>query len=471
MTRKIISLLILCGGGALLLAPALPAQSGAGSTASTPSLPDDTLYRYLTQPQRDQWDAAKQSISDANDKIQNGNFLLSRQLDPTSSIDTGVAQAHIDGKKMVTDGNAAIKAANKILAALRIQALANYNNVHQAAQAEAGAIYSTATTQWPDAAQDMSDKVLNALWTQGYQRIYLAGIYAYATPKYALKADLTSRVSQNLASTDADKKTFVANHDWTFHLGQDGSSLIIDYPDRAAVQQGGVKAAMIVGELLVEPVTGYAAYSLRAVDLSNWHIVANETRMLSVEPTLGKLLGLPAYRVPSMRILPAAAAPALAANATAAPAAAPTGSSGSVTVSLQDPNGIFLGFKQAARPYIFRVADGTNTIENRFATLAFKAYLSSQTSLIVTDYDFLRLALTPESGVDLTSPGAGAANVAWLLGNVADFSSPTLDLVLQAENLASKADVNVGKIEIQRTLPKLSAPSVEDLKAGGYSIN
>ena len=78
------------------------------------------------------------------------------------------------------------------------------------------------------------------------------------------------------------------------------------------------------------------------------------------------------------------------------------------------------------------------------------------------------MALPKDDGVDATASPADV-NTAWLLPNVPDLNVASIDLdALTAQDLNKNASVKIGKITIQRTLPKLSLPSAQELRAAGY---
>ena len=140
-----------------------------------------------------------------------------------------------------------------------------------------------------------------------------------------------------------------------------------------------------------------------------------------------------------------------------------------INVNLQDPNDVLAAFKTPA--YVFRLATSghATTLENRFAALMVKSYfLDQQPNVAISDQDFLSMALPKDDGVDATASPADV-NTAWLLPNVPDLNVASIDLdALTAQDLNKNASVKIGKITIQRTLPKLSLPSAQELRAAGY---
>jgi hypothetical protein len=199
--------------------------------------------------------------------------------------------------------------------------------------------------------------------------------------------------------------------------------------------------------------------------------------MLSVEPTMGNLLGLPAFRVLAHREAPPAPTPAADAAAgdqsaatAATPAPAPAAPAPAIIVNLQDPNDTLASFKNSS--YVFRLATTghANRLENRFAALLVKSYFHDlQPDIAISDQDFLALALPADSDAAASASPADV-NTAWVLPNVSDLNVPTIELdALTARDLSKDASVKIGKITIERALPKLKLPSAAELRAGGYT--
>jgi hypothetical protein len=175
-----------------------------------------------------------------------------------------------------------------------------------------------------------------------------------------------------------------------------------------------------------------------------------------VDPSLGKLLGLPIYKSMSGRILPTVESKA------ADPVTV-------ITVNLQDPNDVMAEAKKAT--YAFRV--GTeghpDTLENRFGILLVKSYLSDQQKdLGLSDQDFLTMVLSPENPGDLSASPADVG-AEWLLPDVSEFDASMELNSLKLHVLGNSAQHDVGKVTIERVLPRLSDPSADDLRAGGYT--
>jgi len=468
MMRKYIILALAGCCGWPLITQAAQTTSAA---VATPPISDTETLRYLSPAERTQWEEAAKQIIDGTGQVNDGKFYQSRTEDPNDVVKLDIADTHKKGDAMVKAGTALIKAGKAAEDKLRKIAMDKRDAAHQQAAATAAASFSAPTIQWPEAIQSLSEKLLGQLSDEKYTRLYFGGVYAFDEPKYAsqpgladqLRDQLRDQAKNALSSTPADH----------FTLGEDSGKLIIDYSARSSDAQSGVKAALIIGELLYETRNGYAAFSLRAIDLSNLHIVANQLVMLSVEPTMAKLLGLPAFRVMASRVAPASAEKAVAAATTDTKAAdkpvdAPALAT-AINVNLQDPNDVLAAFKTPA--YVFRLATSghATTLENRFAALMVKSYfLDQQPNVAISDQDFLSMALPKDDGVDATASPADV-NTAWLLPNVPDLNVASIDLdALTAQDLNKNASVKIGKITIQRTLPKLSLPSAQELRAAGY---
>jgi hypothetical protein len=461
----------LCG----LSLPAIPmlAQSAATppSAAAAPVLTDAEVPRYLTFAQHTQWDAAEKQVTDGQSMIDNGNWLLSRVQSKDDKVDSGIKEAHQAGQTQVTDGNAMLTQGQKALDALR--QIAQKSSVTAQAVAAAGKLQLVLpVAQWPDVFQHMSGDLLKSLWAANYTQIYLDDIYSFEKTQYVSKPALTEQVREALVLADGNHSTLIPQATASIKVTHLGDNLVIDFPNRSSTTPS--QSAVVVGEI-IETANGYAYFSLRAVDLATGKILHNELAVLSVEPTLGKALGLVAYQVPAERVVPATA-PAVPATpvvnplvpATPAPAVADTGSA---TITLLDNNGILATFKAAPHPYTFRTdSDGANnTQENRLALLFLKSILTEKSSLTVTDYDFLAEALPADNPADRLVSPAGV-NASWTLSNVHDLNSPTTVLLLKARNLASSNEVSVGKFVIATALKPLTPPSPDQLMAAGYQL-
>jgi hypothetical protein len=464
----------LCG----LTLPALPvlAQSAAApaKAPAAPVLTDAEVPRYLTFAQHIQWDAAQKQVTDGQSMIDNGNWLLGRTQAKDDTVDSGIKEAHAAGQTQVTDGTAMLAQGQQALDALR--QIAQKASVVAQAVAAAGKLQLVLpVAQWPDVYQRMSGDLMKSLWAAGYTQIYLDDVYSFEKTQYVSKPALTEQVREALVLADGNRSTLVPQAAASIKVTHLGDNLVIDFPDRSSTTQS--QSAVVVGEM-IETANGYAYFSLRAVDLASGKILHNELALLSVEPTLGKALGLVAYQVPAERVVPAAtpvvpagpATPAVNPLVPAAPAPA-VADTGSATITLLDNNGILATFKAAPHPYTFRAdSDGTNnTLENRLALLFLKSLLTEKSSLTVTDYDFLAEALPADNPADRLASPAGV-NASWTLTNAHDLNSPTTVLMLKARNLASSNEVSVGKFVIATALKPLTPPSPDQLMAAGYQL-
>jgi len=450
------TLAILCGTAATTLAATPATAAASGTAAKVPIIADKDALRFLTPAQQDQWNHDVLQISDANAKIASGKRLQAIKEDPAAAIKVDVNAQHTKGAADVKEGQAMIKLANVEMDKLRVIAAAKRDAVNHGAAATDAAVLSVATAQWPDVAATMCEKLMSALWDQGYKHIYFADVYAFQEPAYVTKPDLAEQVRQQMAKLDKGKNTFTAQHDWSFKLATDNGKLFVSFPDRAYLQQGNTKAAVILGEVIYESHDGYAAVDLRAVDLASMHIVANQIMMLSVEPSLGKQLGLAIFKSMSKRIPPTPETKG------AEPVTA-------LSVKLQDPNDLMSGAKKASYAFAFGSLGHADTLENRFGILLAKSYFRDQQKDInISDQDFLVQVLPPEKPGDLAAP-ATDVGAQWMLPNIADLG-PSMELnSLKLRLLGSSTDRDVGKLTITRDLPKLSDPSAEDLRLGGYT--
>ena len=473
MIRKYLTLVL---AGCCLWTIGGPAtQAATVASSAAPNISDAETVRYLTQAEATQWNEAAQQIKDGEGKVSDGKFFQTRTEDPNDVVKLDIAATHKKGDTMVKDGTALIKTGKATQDKLRKAAIDRRDAAHAQAAATAAASFNATIAQWPEAISGMSGNVLGQLWDKKYTRIYFGGVYAFEEPKYAAKPDLSAQILSQLTKLDQTKKTLNLASADSIKLGQDNGKLIINYPSRAADAQNGTKSALIVGEVLYETGNGYAAFSLRAIDLSNLHVVASQLMMLSVEPTMAKLLGLPAFRVMARREAPDTTAQPVAANAgdatpvAAAPAAAPEPAPApAIIVNLQDPNDTLASFKNSN--YVFRLATTghANTLENRFTALLVKSYFHDlQPDVTISDQDFLTMALPADADADAAASPADV-NTAWVLPNVSDLG-PSIELdALTARDLNKNAAVKIGKITIERALPKLLLPPAAQLRAAGY---
>jgi hypothetical protein len=478
MMRKYLTLVLAGCCGWTLAGQA--AQTTPAVTA--PAISDAETVRYLGSADLTLWNEAAKKIKDGEGKVSDGKFYQSRTEDPTSVVKLDIAETHKKGDTMVKDGTALIKDGKATQDKLRKIAADKRDSAHKQAAATAAANFSASIAQWPEAIQSMSAQVLGQLWDQKFTRIYFGGVYSFEEPKYVAQPDLSAQIRDQLRQFDQDKKTLATLPVDNLKLAQENGSLIVNFPARATEAQNGTKSAMIIGEVLYETRNGYAAFSLRAVDLANLHIIASQVMMLSVEPTMAKMLGLPAFRVMARRELPVvpdkttavAAKPADAKAGTKA-AAAPVvaGPPPAIAVNLQDPNDTLASIKNASVVFRLSSAGHADTIENRFAALMVKAYFhDQQPEVAISDQDFLTMALSTENDGDAAANPADV-NFAWVLPNVSDLNVSSIDLdPFVARDLNKKnTTVKIGKITIQRNLPKLSLPSAEELRVAGYTAS
>jgi len=345
------------------------------------------------------------------------------------------------------------------------------------------------TAQWPEAVATMSDQLLTALKTLNVKRVYLAGVYAFEEPKYSANAELTDKVRKQLALLDKEGRLFDPKNIPDYKLTQEAGKLVLTSAGRTVTPPTS-KTAIIVGEVLYEAQgqgKGYATVSLRAVDLSNFRVLANQVMMLSVEPTLGKLLDLPKLKVPAKREAPVTATSTAAASAGSASTSAASTTAASTTtstastqpaaeapplavmVNLKD-DGNYLGkAKKSSGSYGFTTAGPADTLANRFAILMLKSYfLDKQTDVKISDEDFLKMVLPAfDKPVDQATLPTDVSGL-WVAPNVAALSEAIGLNPLKVREL-SGGEVNVGPVEMKRDLPKLSLPSATDLRDGGYT--
>jgi hypothetical protein len=465
MMRKYLTLVLAGCCGCTLVGQAAQAPAA-------PAISDADAVRYLSGDDLAAWNAAAKKIADGQSEVDDGKLFQASVAGPNDVDKTDLADTHKKGDDMVKAGTALIKDGKATEDKLRKIAIAKRDEEHKQIAATAAADFTAAAGQWPEAIQSMSAKLLGRLWDQQYTRIYFGGVFAFEEPAYVAKPDLSAQLRDQLRLLDTQKKTVEYPSADSLKVAQENGKLIVDYPERATNLQNGAKAALIIGEVLYETRDGYAAFSLRAVDLSNLHIVASQVMMLSVEPATAKLLGLPAFRVMARREAPPA--PALGADGkpvdassggNSPPAAPPV----AISVNLQDPNDTLASFKNSN--YVFRLATSghAKTLENRFAALMVKGYfVDQQPGISISDQDFLALALPADADGDAAASAADV-NTAWVLPNVSDLNVPSIEIApLVARDLQNNAQVNIGKLTIERTLPKLSIPSAEELRAAGY---
>ena len=480
MSRLFLKLVLACFCGLSLQALSLPAQTAPAKAAALPALSDNEVLLNLNSAQRLQWSAAQKQINDGQSLMDSGKWLLqnTQPKDSGGMTDTHAADKIKDGQQQVTDGTALIAKGKQTLATLRLaaqQAVALTQNPNAPGK------YTVVLTsaQWPDVVQQMSDKLIKSLASDNYSQIFLADTYTFIKSHYVAKPALTSQIHDALAQSVDEHQTLYPQG--TVKLGRLGNNLFLDFPNRASTASN--QAALVVGEILFEPDSGYAYFSLRAVDLVSGKIIRNELALLSVEATLGKGLDLVAYQVPSARILPpptpAVTTPAAPANSgkpasatPAAPASAPAANDAStVTLTLLDSNNVIGTFKSVAHPYIFRAdtAGSNDTLGNRVALLLLKTLLTEKSPLTVTDYDFLALALPADNPSDRTLSPADI-NATWLVSSLRDLDAPTISLGLKARSLASSAELNAGKFTVENSLKPLTPPTPDQLIAAGYQL-
>lgn len=442
----------------LLVAVCASLPSFTAVQAATTAVPDAEIPKYLNPQQATQWSDAQKKLTQANADIVKGNKLAQEQQDPGALVKVDLTADHAKGTAMLKDANTAKNEATRTITSLRRIALDNRNKSRTQSQLTSEATYDVATGQWPEAVVSLSKTIATALDTQKFKHVYLAGVYALGKDgKYTVKPDLSAQVRQQLSALDKNKVLSPKN-EGAFKLGQENGKLFISYPERAADQAG--KTAIVVGEVILEPRSGYAAVSLRAVDAATMRIFASDVMMLSVEPTLGKMLGLSIGDVKSKRIAPVAADKSAKDKEDEAPSP--------VTVNLQDPNDFLSKAKQLKTSFGIASAGHADTVPNRFVILMLKSYfVNEQKDLKTSDIDFLTLAL-PDEKPDVTATVPADLSGIWVIPNVDDLSATlTLD-PLKARDLAGAADIAVGKLVLTRNLGKLDYPSTEELKAGGY---
>lgn len=456
MRKYLIATLVILSG-ATCVGHAATSPAVASGTSAKPTISDKEVVRYLTQvSQKDlaEWNQNVQDIADANREMQEGKKDQAAKADPNAVFKTDLTAQHAKGTQEMKEATAKLKLLNADQDRLRQIAIAKREEDKSGVAATEAATLAVTTGQWPDVYASMCDKVLGSLADQNYKQIYLAGVYAFEEPAYVAKPDLTAQVRQEILKFDKNKSF----KDSTFTLGQDDGKLIISYPDRAFVQAGNTKAALIVGEVLYESHNGYAAVDLRAVDLSNMHIVANQIMMLSVDPSLGKALGLAIYKNMSKRIAPT-------------PDSTDVQPAKTITVHLDDPNNVIADAKKVSFAFRVGTQGHPDTLENRFAILMLKSYFRDQQGdLGLSDQDFLSMVLPPDKPGDLAASPADVGGE-WLVPDVADFDANMELPPLKLHILDNNSNHEVGKISITRDLPRLDNPSADDLRAGGYTAS
>ncbi len=427
--------------------------------AATNTVPDAEIPRYLNPQQVTQWNDAQKKLTQANADLIKGQKLASESADAGGLVKQDVTADHAKGAAMVKDATTAKNDATRTITTLRRTALENHNKSRTQSQVTADLTLTVPTGQWQEAAGLLSKNLFTSLNDLKYKHIYLAGVYSLEKDgKYAAKPDLAASVRQELTANDKNK-ILAPKGEGNFKLGQDAGKLFVSYPERAAEQNGAAKSAMVVGEVLFDSRSGYAAVSLRAVDLATMRIVANQVMLLSVEPTLGKMLGLSVVQVPSKRITPVAVDKTAKDKEEETPAA---------SVNLLDPNDFLSKAKQLKTSLGITTAGRPDSLANRFAILMLKSYfVSEHKDLKTSDIDFLTLAL-PDEKPDVTATVPADLSGVWLLPNADELSSNMVLDPVKARDLGAASDTAVGKLTIARNLPKLTLPSTEELKAGGY---
>ena len=346
-----------------------------------------------------------------------------------------VTAEHQKGAAEIKEGQATMKLATIDQDKLRVIAAAKRDAIKSGAAATDAAMLTVVTAQWPDVFASMTEKVLSSLWDQNYKKIYLADVYSFEEPNYVAKPGLTDQIRQQLVTLDKGKDTFSAAHDWSFKLGQENGKLILSYPDRAYVQQGNTKAALILGEVLYESHDGYAAVDLRAVDLDTMHIVANQIMMLSVDPSLGKLLGLASYKAMSKRILPTADSKARRPG------------DGDQRQSAGPQRCFCRARKKPPTPSASARWAMWTRWKTAFGILLLKSYLRDQQSDLNTfrTRTFSPWFLRPKIPV-ICPPARRMSAREWLLPDISDLS-PSIELnTLKLHVLGGNSDRDVGKI-------------------------
>jgi hypothetical protein len=428
--------------------------------AATNTVPDAEVPRYLTPQQVTQWNDAQKKFAQASADLIKGQKLATETADEGTLVKPDLTADHAKGNAMVKDANTAKNEANRTLNTLRRAAADNRNKSRSASQLTADTTFEVATGQWPEAVITLSKNVFTTLNDQKYKHVYLAGIYSLEKDgKYAAKPDLAAQVRQQLSAADKNK-TLAPKGEGLFKLGQENGKLFLSYPERAADQAGNAKSAVVVGEILFESRSGYAAVSLRAVDLSTMRVVASNVMMLSVESTFGKMLGLRLTDVASKRIAPATSDKTSKDKDDETPPP--------VSVNLQDPDDYLSKAKQLKTSLGLASVSHPDALPNRFAILMLKSYfLSEQKDLKTSDIDFLTLAL-PDEKPDVTATVPADLSGVWILPNVDSLSASIVLDPLKARDLATGTETTVGKLTITRNLPKLDLPKTEELKAAGY---
>jgi hypothetical protein len=424
------------------------------------------VWRYLNGAQRTQWQQAEALITQGQSDIGSGNFNLGLTSDqPTGkgmkSQDVieqqDLLRAHQEGQQEVAQGQAEIKQGQATLAQLRQAAQTAYANVAQIPPT----IYSleVPTQQWPDVAGQFGAEMMKTLQDQKYTRIYLGDVVAYKQSQYAPVPALADLLRQNLLTFDGNHYSFVPTYDWAFKIARDpDNNLVLDFPGRDQLLRFN-KAALVVAEVIAEPQGGYAFVSLRAMDLADWRIVYDRLYVLSIDTSLGKVLGLAANQIASRREIPlpagaavaSAPAPAAGPNAAGTAKAAKPAASAPAELSLKvvDTSNFVASLKEAGGNYVFR-ADSAGS-----------------------DYDFLQQTLASDVSLDHTTNPMGV-NAAWSVANLNDETPSTIDLDLYANEIAPngavRAAVKVGDFDIQRSFPTLTPPSAEELAAAGFDV-
>jgi hypothetical protein len=106
--------------------------------------------------------------------------------------------------------------------------------------------------------------------------------------------------------------------------------------------------------------------------------------------------------------------------------------------------------------------------------LLLKSILQNQVPATLTDYDFLAQTLASDVTPDRAANPAGL-NAAWSVANLDDENRRAIVLDLGAREIsangATKAAVNVGAFDIQRSFPPLTPPSAGELAAAGFEAS
>ncbi|HTB63367.1 MAG TPA: hypothetical protein VK737_07230 [Opitutales bacterium] len=458
-TYPIFLLTALACGSALTLtthAATTPAAASASGTAKGPNISDKDALKYLDAANQKFYNQDLSLLADGNQKITEGKKKAAMKPDPNNPMgNADIATKNQEGQAEIKEGNAEVKQANTDLVKLRQLAVDNMAKAKANAALTSAANLIVTSSQWPDVIADMTGKVLSSLADQKYQEVYLDNVYVYSGTDYTPNAALTKQVQAQLLKADKTSNILKGNHDWSFKIGQDKSKLIISFPERTRIMGDNVKAAIVLGEVLYETHSGYAAVSLRAVDATNMHILANQVMILSVEPTMAKLMDVPIYKVLAKRNAPG-------------PDGKPMDPVTAITANLNDPKDVLDLAKKKTFAYRIRTAGDPSTLENRFASLMLKSYfLQQQSDLALTDQDFLTLALTPEKAEDASAKAADVGGE-WVLPNVDSLDDSMEINGLKLHMTAGGPDSDMGAFTIKRDLPKLTLPSAEDLRLGGY---